>query len=90
MEVERDDALVLAMIEAAVMAGGYASLARQDPSCAGGMLKMAAKFSAQVGAYADAVCEDAASRFIELADEGEEGASTQAAPLPYCRRDDRR
>jgi hypothetical protein len=95
MEVESwgldgpNNSLVLDLIDAAVMAGAYAALAGANVEAERGLLRMAAKYSAEVAAFAGEICSEAASRFMELAMEGEEGAGTQR-PLPYCRRDDRR
>lgn len=54
-----NDALVLELIEAAVLAGAYRSLARDMPDAAGGMLKLARKWSTKVAALADEIIEEA-------------------------------
>lgn len=80
---ETDDLLVLDLIEEACLAARYRELAREFPDASGGLLRMAAKFSASVGALADEVAFRGAGRFIELAFEiGERDADTHAASRP--------
>lgn len=65
---EWSEGFVLDLIDAAVMAGAYSTLARQMPEAERGLEKMRAKWSGRVTALADEFCRTSGERLIALAE----------------------